>query len=156
MSYTVRLQDGTTLDGAAPIVILGPNGSGKTRQARTLTADPPAPIDFVNALRNTRVAPQIPAMGVTDARNNFLSQRNQARSQHWELTSDFDYLLSQLMAESSNSAMEYVRNVRANKGNELPPLTPLGHVEALWGECISWPRVILERFGAERAEHSHG
>lgn len=130
MNYTIRLQDGTELEGSSPIVVLGPNGSGKTRQARTLTAD--APIDFVNALRNTRVSPQIPAMGFTDAKNNFTSQKNQAKSQHWELVSDFDYLLSQLLAENAMVAMEYLRSVRDNKDPGLPPLTPLGRVEELW------------------------
>lgn len=40
-------------------------------------------------------------MGVVTARNNVLSQVTQARTTHWELSSEFDSMLSQLLAESA-------------------------------------------------------
>ena len=73
MDYTLRLHDATELPGKSPVVVIGPNGSGKTRQTRQLTAN--IPMDFVNALRNTRVSPDLPAMGYDAARSNFASQR---------------------------------------------------------------------------------
>jgi hypothetical protein len=78
VDYTVTLPGGETLPGQSPIVVIGPNGSGKTRQTRQLQA--PANIEFINALRNTRVAPELPAMGMDTARNNFNSLRNQSRT----------------------------------------------------------------------------
>lgn len=134
MDYTLKLNDGTELPGTSPIVVLGPNGSGKTRSARSITSA--APISFINALRNTRVSPQIPAMGVSDARTNYTSQKNQAKSQHWELTSDFDYLLSRLLAEKAMLAMEFETSFRKDPKTSLPPLTALGRVERIWGDVF--------------------
>src|SRR5262249_16951699 len=102
MDLTISLSDGTTLEGATPVVLIGPNGSGKSRRVRELSGS--VPIEFINALRNTRVAPQIPAMGADDARNTFNSQRNQARGAHWEISSEFDSMLSQLLAQNALSA----------------------------------------------------
>jgi hypothetical protein len=61
---TVVLPGGETLTGQAPIVVIGPNGSGKTRQTREIQA-PGRTIEFINALRNTRVAPELPAWAWT-------------------------------------------------------------------------------------------
>ena len=87
--------------------------AARVRKVRELKVA--APIDFINALRNTRVAPQIPAMSTDDARNNFNSQRNQARGAHWELSSEFDSMLSQLLAQDALSAKDFVRAFRANR-----------------------------------------
>ena len=107
MDYSITLPSGAILEGGGPVVVIGPNGSGKTRQTRNLAS--PAPIEFINALRNTRVAPELPAVGMETARNTFTSQRNQAKSQHWELTNEFDYMLSQLLAQKSMAAIEFTR-----------------------------------------------
>ena len=114
MEVPIRLPNGEELAGAGPIVVVGPNGSGKTRQTRTLAAE--APIEFVNALRNTRVAPELPAMGLDTARTNYAAQKNQARATHWELTSEFDFMLSQLLAEDAMFAKEFVRGFREHPG----------------------------------------
>jgi energy-coupling factor transporter ATP-binding protein EcfA2 len=66
------------------------------------------------------------------------------------------------MAESSMSAMEYVRNVRANKGSDLPPLTPLSHVEELWGDVFpgrelywkDWAPNVRSTITGEEIEYS--
>jgi AAA domain, putative AbiEii toxin, Type IV TA system len=135
MDYTLRLHDATELIGKSPVVVIGPNGSGKTRQTRQLQAN--VPIDFVNALRNTRVSPDLPAMGYDAARNNFTSQRAQTRQTHWELASDFDMLLSHLLAQDAMSAIEYTHKVRLDQRIVgLPPLTPLNRIEDIWREVF--------------------
>ena len=48
MDFTLTLPGGEQLPGTSPVVVVGPNGSGKTRQTRQLTA--PVPVDFINAL----------------------------------------------------------------------------------------------------------
>ena len=138
-------------------MVVGPNGSGKTRLTRTLGAD--APIEFVNALRNTRVAPELPAMGFDTARNQYQAQKQQARSSHWELTSEFDSMLSQLLAGDSMAAKDFVRRYRENPDapGELGA-TPLSRVEALWdqiypGRSLRWrdwkPYVLSTVSGTE-------
>ena len=135
MDYTLRLQDATELPGISPVVVIGPNGSGKTRQTRQLQSS--VPIDFVNALRNTRVNPDLPAMGYSTALSNFNSQRAQTRQTHWDLASDFDYLLSQLLAQNAMAAIEYMSKVRRyGHQDALPPPTPLNQVEEIWREVF--------------------
>ncbi len=133
MDYTLRLQDGTEIPGTSPVVVIGPNGSGKTRQTRQLSAN--APREFVNALRNTRVSSDLPAMGYDAARNNFASQRAQTQQTPWELASDFDMLLSQLLAQNASSAIEYTTKIR-RLGHQagMPPMTSLNQVEDIWRE----------------------
>lgn len=143
------------------MVVVGPNGSGKTRQTRDLATE--VPIEFVNALRNTRVAPELPAMGFDTARNNFVAQKNQARSTHWELTSEFDYMLSQLLAEDSMAAKEFIRNYREDRGSvDDPPTTPLSRVEDLWDEIYpgrqlrwrDWRPVVVSTVAGGEVEYT--
>jgi ABC-type cobalamin/Fe3+-siderophores transport system ATPase subunit len=157
MDVTLTLPGGEQLPGDVPVVVIGPNGSGKTRQTRQITA--PTTIDFINALRNTRVAPELPAVGVDTARNNFNSQRAQTRTNHWELAGEFDYMLSQLLAQHSMSAIEFARAYRENPaGGAVPAETALHLVENLWSEVFpgrelhwsDWKPVIKNRStGAE-------
>lgn len=143
MDVNLVLPGGEVLGGSDPVVIIGPNGSGKTRRAREISAKG-ARVEFVNALRNTRVAPELPAMGQDAARNNFQAQMNQARQNHWELSSEFDYMLSQLLGQASNSAMEFQRRYRENPETAgVPEDTPLTRVEELWkrvfpGRRLRW------------------
>jgi hypothetical protein len=131
----LTLPGGETLPGEAPVVVIGPNGSGKTRQAHQMTAS--VLTEFINALRNTRVAPELPAVGVDTARNQFNNQKNHTRGQHWELASDFDYMLSQLLAQQSMVAIEFVRRYQADPATAgSPEETPLTRVERLWGRVF--------------------
>ena len=153
----MTLPGGETLPGQDPVVVIGPNGSGKTRQTRQLAA--PAPMEFINALRNTRVAPELPAVGVDTARNNFSSQKSQSRTSHWELASEFDYMLSQLLAQESMAAIEFTRRFRGDpQAAGAPEETPLTRVEQLWsrvfpGRELHWrdwkPLIRNKSTGAE-------
>lgn len=152
MDVTLTLPGGEELPGDAPVVVIGPNGSGKTRQTRQITAS--ASIDFINALRNTRVAPELPAVGFDTARANFNSQIAQTKTNHWELASEFDYMLSQLLAQHSMAAIEFARAYREDpEGGTVPAETALHRVENLWGEVFpgrelhwtDWKPVIRNR-----------
>src|SRR5262249_30111834 len=140
VNYDLTLPNGITLLGREPLVIIGPNGSGKTQQSRKLTSA--ANIEFVNALRNTRVAPELPAVGVDTARNQYMSQKNQARNQHWEIASEFDYMLSQMLAQESMAAIEFTQRHRDDPTYRgKPDETPLSRVESLWGKIFPGRRL---------------
>lgn len=161
MDYLITLPSGQVLDGEGPIVIIGPNGSGKTRQTRNLTSS--APIEFVNALRNTRVAPELPAMGMDTAKSNFQAQRNQSRDAHWELSSEFDYMLSQLLAQKSMAAIDFTRRYETDPTSPgEPEVTPLTQVERLWGQVFperelhwqDWKPLVKNRTGGSEIEYT--
>ena len=161
MTHTLTLPGGETLTGTGPVVIIGPNGSGKTRQTRNLTAQ--VPIEFINALRNTRVSPDLPAVGVDTARNNFTSQKNQSRTAPWELASEFDYMLSQLLAQKSMAAIEFTRRFETDPITAgVPEVTPLTQVERLWARVFpgrelhwrDWKPLVKKRSGSSEIEYS--
>lgn len=152
------LPGGDTIEGDGPVVIIGPNGSGKTRQARNISASG-GKIEFVNALRNTRVAPELPAMGQASARRDYQHQRQQAQSTHWELASDFDLMFSQLLAQASTVALDFARKCLDDpEATRVPETTPLNKIEDLWrnvfpGRSLRWedwkPEVTSVTGGAE-------
>jgi len=119
-------------------------------------------IEFVNALRNTRINPEIPAMGYTNARANYLNQRAQAQNAPSELASDFDYMLSQLMAQSAMASMDYTRKLRHGTPQDALPETPLTKVEDIWSEIFpgrelawkDWSPMVKSTVGDTPMEYS--
>lgn len=161
MDYTLHLPGGEALGGHEPVVVIGPNGSGKTRQTRQINVA--VPIEYINALRNTRVAAELPAVGVDTARSNFTSQKNQTRVQHWELASEFDYMLSQLLAQQSMAAIEFTRRFQKDPESAgVPEETPLTKVERLWERVFpgrelhwrDWKPLIKNRSTGTEIEYS--
>lgn len=141
-NHDVVLPDGTVVAGSDPIVVIGPNGSGKTRQARELRSAGGMPVQFVNALRNTRVTTEVPAMGLANARSNLNSQGDQARSQFWELVNDFDMLLARLHGEDAAAALAFRDATR--RGQEVNAgSSSMERVQELWatlfpGRELAW------------------
>lgn len=159
----LRLPSGVVLDGGAPVVVIGPNGSGKTRQTRSISTVTGTPLEFVNALRNTRVAPELQAMGQDTARANFQQQKLQAQTQHWELTSEFDSMLSQLLAVEAGSAMDFKRRFRQDPGGAgIPEDTALSKVEDLWRQVFTgrslrwqdWKPLVTSNTAGYQVEYS--
>lgn len=136
MDHSLRLPDGTDLAGALPLVVIGPNGSGKTRQARLITSPTGAPVDFVNALRNTRVTTEIPAMGMTSARANLTSSGQQARGQYWEQVQDFDYLLARLHAEDAAAAIAFRDEARTSGSIPGGATSSMEKLQGIWANVF--------------------
>lgn len=159
----LRLPSGEILDGGSSVVVVGPNGSGKTRQTRLIATVSGTPVEFVNALRNTRVAPELPAMGQDTARATFQQQKAQAQSQHWELTSEFDSMLSQLLAVSAGAAMDFMRRYRNDPLTAgTPEETAMSRVEDLWGQVFTgrtlrwqdWKPLVTSTTAGSQVEYS--
>ncbi|HEY5844509.1 MAG TPA: AAA family ATPase [Mycobacterium sp.] len=131
----VKLPSGEEIDGVGPVVVIGPNGSGKTRLSRQLMG-PAGPPEFVNALRSTRISPQIQAMSQMQARSNHEGHRQQARNSPWEITSDFDFMLAQILAEDGDAARAYRARSKAGESVSDITKTPLETLEAMWGEVF--------------------
>jgi ABC-type molybdenum transport system ATPase subunit/photorepair protein PhrA len=142
LDLTLVLPGGETLSGTAPVVIIGPNGSGKTREARQITSPTGVPVAFVNALRNTRVTTEVPSIGLSSARSNLQSQGNQAKAQYWELVNDFDVLLARLHAEDAAAGIAYRDAARANESPDAA-LSSMEVIQSVWrtifpGRSLSW------------------
>lgn len=142
MDLSITLSDGTVVTGSSPVVVIGPNGSGKSREVRRFTSSDGAPVEVVNALRNTRVTNEIPASGLNSARTNLANHANQARSQPWELANDFDSLLGRLRAEDSAAAIAFRDATRRGQAPDPDP-SAMERLQAIWaavfpGRALTW------------------
>lgn len=73
-------------------------------------------------------------MAPQQAKQQFRSQRDVARNQPYELTNDFDFMLTALIVEAAESSLEYLSNARKGLAQELPSLSTLERIQALWGK----------------------
>jgi hypothetical protein len=140
---SVALPDGSELPGSEPIVIVGPNGSGKTRLSRRLAEQTQSPLEYINALRNTRISAQLPAMSRIQAVQQHDGVKNTARQSPWELASDFDFALAQLLADDGDAARNYRHTHKTGGSVQDIEATPLERAEDLWkaifpGRSLEW------------------
>jgi energy-coupling factor transporter ATP-binding protein EcfA2 len=129
---SIVLPDGEGISGCNPVVIIGANGSGKTRLSRTIKVEGGGPPEFINALRNTHVSAKISAMAPSDAQQNLTNSRERSRSRHWDISSDFDHLLALLVAEDASAAVEFRDAVQGGDDPE-EGLSNLQELKKLWG-----------------------
>jgi energy-coupling factor transporter ATP-binding protein EcfA2 len=127
--FAITLPNGDTLTGRSPVVVVGPNGSGKTRRMREVTFG--GQHEFINALRNTMVASHLQPMNLAGARSNLNDQRIQARNSHWTLSNEFETLLAKLYAEDAESAVRFREQTKAEGAASEPPTT-MERVQELW------------------------
>jgi ABC-type cobalamin/Fe3+-siderophores transport system ATPase subunit len=142
VNHPIFMPDGEEIPGIDPVIIIGPNGSGKTRLSRQISVGN-SQREYVNALRNTRISAQLPVMSKQQAMVNHQGQRGQAESTPWEIVTDFDYVLAQLLADDGDAARSFRDDVKSGKGADLGSLTALESVESLWskvfeGRSLRW------------------
>ncbi|MFD6695887.1 ATP-dependent nuclease [Micromonospora aurantiaca (nom. illeg.)] len=142
---SITVPGGYVISDPGPVVIVGPNGSGKTRLSRQITSA--VGLEVVNSLRNTRISQQLQPMSLGQAKANFVSQREQARVQPYELSNDFDFLLTSLFAESFNTSTEYLQSVRAGRAESLPELTTLEKVQSIWSRFFPGRELFFKDYG---------
>ena len=97
--------DRKSLEGTSPIVILGPNGSGKTRYGLKIAVWNNS--ENIAALRNIALGKNVPMQALDQASSQLEQQKNQHKSQPWNIASEINNLFSKLMAEDSDSATRF-------------------------------------------------
>ncbi|GAB2690685.1 DUF4435 domain-containing protein [Nocardia thraciensis] len=107
------------------------------------------------------MAVDLPAVGYETARSQFEQQKSQARSIHWELTSEFDSMLSQLLANDASISSAFTRRFREDPTTAgVPDDTDLSRVEEVWkrvfpGRQLDWegwkPNVVSTISGSHAA-----
>lgn len=89
-----------TQDGEAPIVLLGPNGSGKTQLAQKIARA--QNVCAVSAQRRTWVDDNLPVQEEQNLRSNTRSHQDRWRDNAWQQIEDFNFILSTLVQEHTN------------------------------------------------------
>jgi hypothetical protein len=132
---------GKTHEGDAPLVIIGPNGSGKTRFGLQLTQWNDA--EFIAALRNIALEQVIPMQSLAQAEKELRNHTQQHTKRPWRISSEINNLFSKLMAEDSASAIEFRDSYQA--GAE-PKITKLMRLQESWQRLFSGRRIVFKGY----------
>lgn len=132
--------------GAAPVVILGANGSGKTRLAVQMTSSGNA--EFIGAVRNIALPDQIPNWSLQTATNELNNRTNQRKNTYWELIPDIDALFGKLWSSHAVEAMRIYDQLQEGKTPENLPETVLNKTRALWRTVFPGRTIAFSDFSA--------
>ncbi len=138
----IALTDGPTVEGDHPLIIIGPNGSGKTRYGLGLVG--PNKAQFVAALRNISLPDSIPRLAPEDAENQLANRVNRHRGQPWHMSNEIDVLFSKLLAEDAASAVRF-RNETFEDKSPHRVTTNLMRLQTLWHELFPGMSIDLSR-----------
>ena len=155
----LKISQGDTLDGAHPVVIIGPNGSGKTRFGVELIGLNNA--EMIGAVRNLQLQTNLPMQALTRANQVLTDQINRRRSAHWETANEIDQLFSKLLAADSASAVRF-RDSFINDKNAVPQTTALQRLISLWEELFPGRRIdfasyapkVFSKLGGVESEYT--
>ena len=136
----------TPITGPNAIVILGANGSGKTRLAVSMTTSGDA--EFIGALRNIAMPDQIPNWNLQTATNELQNRTNQRRSNYWELIPDIDALFGKLWSSHAVAAMRIFNELKAGRPIGPIPDTVLSRTEDLWQSVFPGRTIAFNDFTA--------
>ncbi len=133
--------------GSAPIVILGANGSGKTRLAVELIRSVGA--EFIPALRNIALPDQIPNWTLQTATNELNSRTSQRQNSYWELIQDIDALFGKLWSSHAVEAMRVYDQLLDGKTPDKLPDTVLNKTKELWRQVFPGRSISFSDFSAK-------
>lgn len=98
------------IGGANPIVVVGPNGVGKSRLMRSVIGAE----RFVSAQRRTYLEEQIPGYAAEQAKNEQRSQLARAHNEPWQFSNEIDAMFAHLLREHYSAL--YSNNEAAKTG----------------------------------------
>jgi len=128
-------------EGEAPIVILGPNGSGKTQLAQKIAQN--NQVSAISAQRRTWIDDNLPVQEEQQLRNQVRSQLDRWRQNSWQPTEEINFILSTLIQDHTNLLTK--NNEEAiDSGKPLEPVmdTKLILLQGLWNRLF--PKRKLE------------
>lgn len=134
------------ITGTTPVVILGANGSGKTRLAVQMTSGGNA--EFIGAVRNIALPDQIPNWSLQTATNELISRTTQRKNTYWELIPDIDALFGKLWSSHAVEAMRIYDQLQEGKTPETLPETVLNKTRGLWKTVFPGRTIAFSDFSA--------
>lgn len=131
--------------GISPIVMLGPNGSGKTKLAQRIAQN--GQVSTISAQRRTWVDEQLPVQEEKNLLSNTRSQIEQWRTLAWRPTEEINYILSTLIQEHLSRLSSWnEEGVRLNKPLEPIRDTKLIRLQELWGRLFPTRKLEIGYF----------
>lgn len=129
----VKISDNIIVPGANSIVLLGPNGSGKTRHANAMAGMNNA--NMIAALRNIALPPSVVMRSMDNARKQLQSHFDKSQASPWELSDEINELFSKLMAEDSTAAIKF-RDQHTVDPTSTPDTTKLMRLSEAWARLF--------------------
>jgi ABC-type cobalamin/Fe3+-siderophores transport system ATPase subunit len=121
-----------SISGAYPILVIGPNGVGKTQLGVAIARSNSG--DRVAALRNVEI-PEIPMQRFEQASNNVKQALDEIMGQHWRQSYELQNLMAEILAEDRESAVKY-RDEREKAPHSAPDKkltnTRLNKIVRIW------------------------
>ena len=112
----ITFPSGLVVSGDHPLVIIGPNGVGKTRLGVNVSQNSAG--ERVAALRNVEIG-DIPLQRFSQASQNVKNVLNEMISQHWRQSYELQNLLSEILAEDRESAVAFRERALSTAAAEL-------------------------------------
>lgn len=140
-------------------ILLGANGSGKTRLGvKVEQLLNPAVVRRIAAHRSLTMSDRIQSMALERALRALASghpdEGGVAQAHRWQqkpaiaLLSDYDYLLQALFAEQSRTAVEHLEQHRSDPERQ-PPTTVLSRLKVIWERLLPHRRLRLLELAIE-------
>ena len=137
----VKIAQNETLPGAAPVVIIGPNGSGKTRYGLEMARWNQA--NMVAALRNFVLPADVNMRSLQQAAVDLQNNLNNRTNQPWEISNEINFLFSKLMAEDATAAIRFRAQYGVDK-SVTPEVTKIMQLSRLWTGVFPGRNITFE------------
>ena len=137
----VRLTTDLVVNSSGPVVLIGPNGSGKTRLGIAMIGLNRA--DMVPALRNIALPPEVRLRSLTAAIAELQNRVTQQRQQPWQLSDEIQFLFGKLMIEDSDSAVRF-RDRYSSDQETTVETTSLMRLRLSWDRLFPGRRISFE------------
>jgi len=130
----VNVSEEFIISGSEPVVILGPNGSGKTSLGRELS-NSHQNSQFIAATRVIAVEESINLQSKEKANQNLRNVLNREKHTPWQSNRTAEQIFSKLKADDADSAIHYRNESYETPGNP-PEYTSLYKLTKLWNELF--------------------
>jgi ABC-type cobalamin/Fe3+-siderophores transport system ATPase subunit len=118
------------IGGFEPIVVIGPNGVGKSRMMRQVAGSASR---FISAQRRTYLEEQIPTSRSDQSKAQMNNQLQQAHSNPWQLSNEIDYLFGRILQEHY-AALDASNETAKESGRASMPVTEtsMDRLKSFW------------------------
>jgi energy-coupling factor transporter ATP-binding protein EcfA2 len=141
----VLIPGAPSIKGSHPLIVLGPNGSGKTRLGTKLRATGGIATTRIPALRNLELPQDIQIAGRSQAKGQLEGEFNRSQNNPWVLANDITWLMADLVAEDAESATKYRNAARLGSAGK-PPETSLTKLMDFWGKTFPGRSIDLSSY----------
>ena len=145
MDIVVKMPDGTQVpSGPNPVVIIGPNGVGKTRLGVAIAKANDA--ERIAALRNVEIG-AIPMQRFKDASDGVRNALQQVMNEHWRQSLELQNLLAEILVEDRECAVKFRDQVMKDKNaqpDEILTNTRLRRIVDIWNRHFPGRQIAID------------